>query len=104
SPEPTIQKKTSLQPNLHRVVIRRDPILHPLNIAEAGVWAWTHRVCAVRIDDDRRRIDISQARQFGRFVSDVRDVERNIRRDLALNPKGELLNVGTSFIRVLRAL
>src|SRR2546425_1153384 len=64
------------------MVIGRDSVLHPLNIAEAQVRTWTNRLTTVCIRDDRRRIDVSQTGQLRPLVPDVGDVHQQVRRKL----------------------
>src|SRR5437879_1905448 len=84
------------------MVVGRDSVLHPLDIAEAGVWAWSGRLRSVRIYDHGRCVDVSQRGQFSRLIPHVSNVEQEIRRQLALYAKVELLNVRTALVCILR--
>src|SRR5262245_61530611 len=92
-----------LQAYLQRSVVGANAILHPLNIAVSRIQPWPGSLCAVCVADYGRRIDVAESRQLSAFVSDVTDVEQKISRQLALNSEVELLDVGTSLVRILRA-
>src|SRR5438128_3219278 len=85
------------------MVIGRDSVLHPLNIAEAQVRTRTSRLTTACVRDDRRRIDVSQTGKLRPLVPDVGDVHQQVRRKLALNSKIELLNIRTPLVWALTA-
>ena len=78
------------------MVVRENPILHPLNITESGVGTRTYRLSTVGIIDNCRGVDVPKSRQFRAFVSDVRDIDQEVRRKFSLNPNTDLLDVGAS--------
>ena len=92
-----------LEPGLERVVAGVDAVLHPLDVAEAGIRPRASRLGTVRVGDDRRLVQIAEAVQLRALVADIGKVEEQVGHQLVLDAEVVLLDVRRALVRILRA-